>query len=829
MFDDLERLAAYQFSPHRHCYLDRPELIWLHVSSDLLIGLSYVAISATLAYLVYRIRNLPFYGMFLAFGVFIVSCGLTHFMEVVVVWDARYFLQGFVKALTAVASVGTAILLPPLVPKALALFRAAEVSEERKQQLETTNAELERLYAQVRHLDQLKTEFFANVSHELRTPLTLVIGPTEKLLGSEGLTPEQRRALETVALNARTVLKHVNDLLDVARLEARRMEMHYADADLARLVRVQAAHFEALAQARRIGVSVEAPESLAAQVDVDKVERVLLNLLSNAFKFAPDGGRVRVSLRADGDRAVLAVADSGPGVPAEMRAAVFDRFRQGDGGPARRYGGTGLGLAITKDFVELHQGTVGVGDAPEGGALFTVALPLAAPAGAPVEAAADPAAGAEAARQEVAALHGRPSEGQGVRGRGEALVLVVEDNADMREFVAETLADEFRTAMAANAREGLHKALELQPDLVLSDVMMPGHSGDELVREVRQRRELDGVPVVMLTARADEESRVRLLRAGASDYLVKPFGAEELRARVRNLVSTKRAHEVLRREAEDRHAGLEFLAREVSLRKRESEAALEVARAAREQAEHATRVKSHFLRMVSHELRTPLTPLILNVAVLRRDRAEPLTAKQDSLVRKVGEAADRLRHLIESILEYAGLQGTRPPGHLAALDVAALAGEVTEELRPFAERKGLALQLTAPDDLPHLYTDRRLVRLVLGNLLDNAVKFTDRGGVDVTLAPAVGGVSLTVRDTGPGIPPEQQAMIFEPFEHLEPLQRKHTPGVGLGLTVVKELVQSLGGRIEVASQVGRGSTFTVVLPSLNDGAYEEPRAVGVPV
>jgi signal transduction histidine kinase len=829
MFDYLERLASFPFSPHRHCYLDRPELIWLHVSSDLLIGLSYVAISATLAYLVYRIRNLPFYGMFLAFGVFIVSCGLTHFMEVVVVWDARYFLQGFIKALTAVSSVGTAILLPPLVPKALALVRAAQTSEERKRRLEATNAELERLYKQVSQLDQLKTEFFANVSHELRTPLTLVIGPTERLLGSEGLAPEQRQALETVALNARTVLKHVNDLLDLARLEARRMEMHYVAADLARTVRVQASHFESLARERRIDVRIEAPESLPAEVDANKVERVLLNLLSNAFKFVPDGGRVRVSLRAEGKKVILAVADSGPGVPPGMRQAIFERFRQGEGGTARRHGGTGLGLAITRDFVELHHGTVAVGDAPEGGALFAVELPLAAPAGTKVEAAADPAASAETGRQEVAALHTRSAEGQGVRGRGEALVLVVEDNADMREFVADTLADEFRTATARDGLEGLNKALELRPDLVLSDVMMPGHSGDELVRQMRERRELEGVPVVMLTAKADDELRVRLLREGAADYLVKPFAAEELRARVRNLVGMKRAGDVLRQEAEDRHAGLEFLAREVSLRKRESEAALEMARAAREQAEHASRVKSHFLRMVSHELRTPLTPLILNVAVLRRDRAEPLTAKQDSLARKIGESADRLRHLIESILEYAGLQGARPPGQVEALDAAALAEEVTEELRPTAQRKGLALRLAAPADLPPLFSDRRLVRLVLSNLLDNAVKFTDQGEVDVTLAPAAGGVALTVRDTGPGIPAEHQSMIFEPFEHLEPLQRKHTPGVGLGLTVVKELVQSLGGRIEVESQVGQGSTFTVVLPSLTDGAYERPSVVVAPV
>jgi signal transduction histidine kinase len=171
MFERLQRLAEAPFGPHINCYLHVQELAWLHVVSDLLIGLSYVAISLALAYLVYRIRNLPFAWMYLAFGVFIIWCGITHFLAIVVVWDARYWLQGFIKAGTALASVGTAVLLPPLIPRAITLVRAAEVSEERKRRLEVSNAELEGLYQQVRQLDRLKTEFFTNVSHELRTPL----------------------------------------------------------------------------------------------------------------------------------------------------------------------------------------------------------------------------------------------------------------------------------------------------------------------------------------------------------------------------------------------------------------------------------------------------------------------------------------------------------------------------------------------------------------------------------------------------------------------------------------------------------------------------------
>src|SRR5262249_30468203 len=215
--------ASDGFMPHGHCYLWLPGLVWLHVVSDGLIGLAYVAISITLAHLVRRIPDIPFNRMFLAFGVFIIACGATHFMEVWTLWTPTYWLAGGVKALTAVASVAVAILLPPLVPRAVALAESTALAEQRRRQLEHANTELTTLYGLVKELDALKTRFFANVSHELRTPLALVLGPTEKLLAGGNLTETQRRDLEVVGRNARTVLRHVNDLLDIAKLDAGKM------------------------------------------------------------------------------------------------------------------------------------------------------------------------------------------------------------------------------------------------------------------------------------------------------------------------------------------------------------------------------------------------------------------------------------------------------------------------------------------------------------------------------------------------------------------------------------------------------------------------------
>lgn len=813
------------FMPHIHCFLENRQLTVLHVLSDALIGTSYVAISATLAYLVYRMRReVPFHSMFLAFGLFIVACGLTHFMEIWTLWVPAYWVSGGVKAVTAAASVVTAIALPPLVPVAMKMIENAGLAEKRRVELEAAHAELGRLYERLKEFDQLKTQFFANVSHELRTPLTLIIGPTNRLLTSPALSDEDRHSLEAIRRNAHILLGHVNDLLDVAKMESGEMRPRYAEVDLGYLVRMTAANFETLAHDRGIELDIAAPEQVAAQVDPEKLQRVLVNLLSNALKFTPKAGVVRLSLevRPGPDhtrRAVIEVRDSGPGVPPEFRESIFERFRQVEGGSTRRFEGTGLGLAIVRDFVSLHGGEVRVDDAPEGGARFVVELPITAPEG-------------WAVRNEIPAVDlppmplveaPTPQDGEkpdahtaeelSIHADGRPTVLVVEDNPDLNRFISETLAGEFRVVSARDGVEGLEKALAVQPDLIVSDVMMPRMSGDQLLQAVRSRPELEAVPMVLLTAKADDELRVRLLRDGAQDYVMKPFSGEELRARVENLVSIKRVREVLQEELSGTLQSLESLAREVAGRKRELEVAVESMRVARDHAERASQVKTNFLRLVSHELRTPLTAISLQLQLMQRHRAEALSAKEQDSLRKMNLAAARLQDLIESLLEHARIEAGHLTTEKAPFDLAALAASVHDEAEPRAEQKGLHLLLHAPAALPLLESDRRLVRLVLSNLVDNAIKFTAAGEVEIRLTQEDGEHRISVRDTGVGIPREQQRTIFEPFEQLEPISRKHTPGVGLGLALVQEMVTALGGRIELESEPGQGSTFTVRFPS----------------
>ena len=820
------------FMPHGHCFLWKPGLIWLHVSADVLIGLSYVAISLTLAYLVHRARrDIPFHWMLLAFGTFIIACGATHFMEVWTLWVPVYWFAGDVKLLTAAASVATAVVLPALVPRALALIEAAKTSEDRKAKLEVTHLELAGVYERLKELDTLKTQFFANVSHELRTPLSLIVGPTEKLLAAGGLDDRQRHDLEVVGRNARTLLKHVNDLLDVAKLEAGKMAASYARVDLARLVRLVAGHFDGLGEERRIALSVEAPEEVRAELDAAKIERVFLNLLSNAFKFTPAGGAVRCRLAVAGGCATLSVEDTGPGVPPELRPLVFDRFRQAEGGPTRSFGGTGLGLSIAKEFTELHGGTIAVDDAPGGGARFTVTLPLVAPAGVAVRSAPEEidASAEQIARQALEELRARVEAVAGGPEVGGPRVLVAEDNPEMNRYIAEVLGADYRIDVAHDGAEALATAEARCPDLIITDVMMPRMSGDQLLRALRDRPAFDGVPIVILTARADDELRVRLLRSGAQDYVMKPFSADELRARVANLVIIKRTREVLQHELASQVSDLEALAAEVTFRKRELRTALDAMRVARDQAEQASRAKSDFLSLVSHELRTPLTAIRTYLHLLERDGAASLLPRQRSMVEKTVRSSARLLALVESLLEYTRAESGQLVTDVAPLDLGALAADVVEEMRPLAEQKQLALHVAAPPALPPLLSDAQLVRLILVNLIGNGIKYTEQGGVEVSVSHDEGVHRLAVIDSGPGIPADRQRVIFEPFTQLEPVRHKHTPGVGLGLALVERMVAALGGRVELRSELGCGSEFTVVLPPAPPQALQaSARAASAP-
>ena len=392
------------------------------------------------------------------------------------------------------------------------IFARAQHLQDVNRQLRTANAELAerafertQLYDRLQRIDELKTKFFANVSHELRTPLTLILGPVEQMLARAGIPDAWTAPLQVIQRNARTLLRHVNDLLDIARFDAGRLQPHYVAVDAARLVRDAAANVEAAAAERGIVFDVATPPSLEAELDPDKIIRVVLNLLSNALKFTPPGGQVTCRLaartRRDASWIRIVVRDTGPGIPAELRDAVFERFFQVEETTTRRFQGTGLGLAIVKDFVELHGGRVSLRDARGGGAAFMIDLPRLAPHG--VAVAADALAEQTGAAVAAHAPDLPPVVAAAVEPAAAATaerptVLVIEDNADMSRYIAAALGSDYVVKTAADGRAGLDLAVQEPPDLIVTDVMMPEMSGADVLKILRQRPEFSSIPVLVL-------------------------------------------------------------------------------------------------------------------------------------------------------------------------------------------------------------------------------------------------------------------------------------------------------------------------------------------
>lgn len=660
--------------------------------------------------------------------------------------------------------------------------RSREVAEANTK-LKLANEELARLYQKTRELDELKTQLYANVSHELRTPLALILGPLGKRLADRTLGEEARRDLEMVERNARLLYRHVSDLLDVAKLEAGRMQMHYAQVDLAHLVRLTASHFETVAADRGIRYDIETPDTLPAQVDGEKCQRILLNLLSNAFKFTPDGGAITVTLESEGERAVLQVRDNGPGVPPAMRESVFERFRQVEGGVSRRFGGTGLGLAIVKEFVELHNGTVALSEAPGGGALFNVSLPLEAPPGTEIHAASSSLDG-EIDRQALDELQTPHGGGSPQVLAGDApLLLVVEDNADMNAYLVDILATHYRVASAFDGEEGVAKALALRPDLILSDVMMPRMSGDEMVVALRRKPEMEDVPIVMLTAKADDATRVKLLREGVQDYISKPFSAEEVLARIDGLVRKRRQNmaEILRLNAD--------LERRVEARTAELKA--------------ANQELDSFAYAVSHDLRAPLRAMSGFSQALVDDHGDKLDGEARVYLEQIILASKKMGELVDGLLTLS--RSTRGERRHDTVDLSALAeillGELArqEPLRRVAWRVEPALRVAG---------DPAMIEVVMRNLLGNAWKYTARTAeplIRVYVDTVNGERFYCVADNGAGFDMAHARKLFQPFQRLH--RQDEFPGIGIGLATVQRIVHRHGGTIQAQGEPGKGATF----------------------
>jgi signal transduction histidine kinase/ligand-binding sensor domain-containing protein/DNA-binding response OmpR family regulator len=398
-------------------------------------------------------------------------------------------------------------------------------------------------------LSSARSRFVANISHELRTPLTLVLGQLQDMReGSFGdVTPAVLKELEVTLRNARRMQRMVDQLLSVARLETGDLKLKVRQGDLAALVRDIHTAFRPLAGRRGIDLQLESPaDPVALWFDFDRMEEIVTNLLSNALKFTPEGGRVwlRLSDNPGEGSVVFQVQDTGPGIPGSQLARVFDRFYQGDSLTDAGHPGVGIGLSLAAELAELHGGRITVESEEGKGSRFSVEIPKGKNHFAAGWFALGAGGQQETLHVDSAAIDDMEDltglrEADVPESIDEATVLIVDDNPDMRRLLRRQFLPRFRVLEAGNGIEGVAEAHKAMPDVIVSDVMMPEMDGYDLCRAVKADSRLEFIPVVLLTARAEMDDKIAGLEGGADDYVVKPFNANELRARIENLIQLR--------------------------------------------------------------------------------------------------------------------------------------------------------------------------------------------------------------------------------------------------------------------------------------------------
>ena len=649
-------------------------------------------------------------------------------------------------------------------------------------------------------IDRAKTAFFSNVSHEFRTPLTLMLGPLEEALRVEALLPDVRDRLDVAHRNSIRLLKLVNTLLDFSRIEAGRIEAVYEPVDLCNLTEELASVFRSAVETAGLSLVVDcSPLETPVYVDREMWEKIVFNLLSNAFKFTFEG-EIKVTLREEEKRVVLTVSDTGTGIPEEELTHLFERFHRVKGARGRSYEGSGIGLALVQELVKLHGGTVSVASELERGSTFTVTIPSGT-AHLPTDRLGGARRLASTSLRSDAyvdeTLKWLPVNGHEVENLSSSSpqtrprILLADDNGDMRDYVSRLLSGKYEVETVGDGEAALQAARVKEFDLVLSDVMMPKLDGFGLLQALRNEERTRTIPVILLSARAGEESRVEGLGAGADDYLVKPFSARELLARVE-------AHLSLQRERKRSEEKLEEL---MALEKK-----------ARISAEVANRIKDDFLAMLSHELRTPLnaivgwTHLLKTGTLNERDRARGIDV--------IERNASAQRAIIDELLDVSRIITGKLTLEPQPLDPATVVDAAVDAIRPAALAKEIEIATSIERNRGLIAGEAVRLQQVIWNLLSNAVKFTPkRGRVTVELRVVGRNFEISIGDSGEGIEPDFLPFIFERFRQADTSAKRKHGGLGVGLSIVRSLVELHGGEVSAMSDgPGKGAKFIVRLP-----------------
>lgn len=687
--------------------------------------------------------------------------------------------------------------------------------EETNSKLADTNTKLEENNQKLRELDETKSRFFANVSHELRTPLTLLIAPIESLQSrGDQLRPVERHdLLITMHSNAMRLLKLINDLLDLVRLESGTIQIRRAPLAVEEFVKGLGNAVTGVAKDKRIHLNIDCQEGLGrVMADSEKLERICLNLLFNALKFTPAAGTVTFKAAREKDWLRLEVTDTGVGIAPEQLPNIFTRFWQADTSSQRKYQGMGIGLALVKEIAEAHGGSV-IAESERGkGTTMAVLLPFEEAVEAlPTE---DDELDIEPAVQKewISDLYRRaemfpamtslqatlrPVEVDIGRRSKKPKLLIADDEPDMLRFLRTQLSENFEVMEAVDGHQAVEKASQFLPDIILSDMMMPEKDGLQVCRELREKASTRNIPVVLLTARADEKTKIDCLTAGASDFLGKPFSLTELAVRLRNLTDSHLYQRELVSQKQRLEAALEQI--------KETEALL----VRNEKLASLGRLSAGLI----HEINNPLNYAKQALFVLRDTAGKLTESDRPDFVETLGDIENGVDRVARIISDLRGF--SRNSQQVAGNFDLHQAVETTLRFFSHAFKEGVEVTRDIPayTEVPG---DQNQIIQVLINLIQNALDAMSEKQYpeDVSRKIALWAVvtdysaALHIRDNGPGIPLEIRNHIFDPFFTTKDVGA----GMGLGLSICHQIVAEHGGRILIESTPGEFCEFILEFP-----------------
>lgn len=659
-------------------------------------------------------------------------------------------------------------------------------------------------------IDKAKTVFFSNISHEFRTPLTLILSPLEELLNQPGcsMTVGNKQTIETVHRNALRLLKLVNTLLDFSRIESGRQQASYALTDIAAFTKNLASNFRSVIEKAGLQLIIEAGTIQPVYIDRAMWEKIVFNLLSNAFKYTLQGS-ITVTLTIEDNNAVLKIKDTGVGIPENELPHMFERFHRVQQVTGRTFEGTGIGLSLIKELVNLHQGTISVESELNQGSTFTVAIPLGdrhLPPNQIVAAGGEEITTSIMYVEEAGTLlvkNNTTETSIAPEKQDLPLVLVVDDNADMREHIQTVLLPHFNVITANNGREALHKIQEQEPALILSDIMMPVMDGIELLQEVKANRATAHIPVILLTARAGEESKIVGWETGADDYLIKPFSSRELISRIASQIKTQQ----IRAEA------LMGIAEQQQYAKKLEEMNRELTKMNEE--------LSSFAYVSSHDLQEPLRKIQMFSKRIMEKEINVLSEEGRDFFLRMDMAASRMQLLINDLLTYSRTNTSQK--HFERTNLNELITEVKQELYEKIISTGTIIEA---EPLPELYIIPFQFKQLFTNLFANSIKFARPGippYIKIKCARVQGHTigqqaanaaqqywHLSVADNGTGFDPVYNEQIFGLFQRLH--GRKEYEGTGIGLAIAKKVVENHNGVITAEGKEEEGATIHIYLP-----------------